>query len=85
MAAKIMTSREFNQDVSRAKRLAMNGPVFITDRGRRAHVLLAIKDYEKLSATRETIVDLLSMPEAGSIAFEPVQLSKKLFHPEKFK
>jgi PHD/YefM family antitoxin component YafN of YafNO toxin-antitoxin module len=35
-----ISSREFNQDVSRAKRIAFKGPVFITDRGRPAHVLL---------------------------------------------
>lgn len=31
-----MSSREFNQDAGKAKRLAMQGPVFITDRGRLA-------------------------------------------------
>lgn len=34
-----MTSREFNQDTSRAKKAAEHGPVFITDRGRTAHVI----------------------------------------------
>jgi hypothetical protein len=29
-----LTSREFNQDASRAKKAAQQGPVFITDRGR---------------------------------------------------
>lgn len=33
MTATTMTSREFNQDTSRAKRAAESGPVFITDRG----------------------------------------------------
>ena len=39
-----LTSREFNQDVSKAKRDAAMGPIFITDRGRTAHVLLTIED-----------------------------------------
>ncbi len=43
-----VTSREFNQDTSGAKRAAASGPVFITDRGRPAHVLLTFEDYEAL-------------------------------------
>jgi len=43
-----MTSRDFNQDTSRAKKAAERGPVFITDRGRPAHVLLTFEAYEKL-------------------------------------
>jgi prevent-host-death family protein len=42
------TSREFNQDTARAKREAANGPVFITDRGKPALVLMSISEYEKL-------------------------------------
>lgn len=36
-----LSSREFNQDTSGAKKAANEGPVFITDRGRPAHVLLS--------------------------------------------
>lgn len=43
-----MSSREFNQDTSRAKKAAADGPVFITDRGKPAHVLLSFVDYQKL-------------------------------------
>ena len=39
-----MTSREFNQNTSRAKKVAKGGPVFITDRGQPSHVLLSIDD-----------------------------------------
>ena len=35
-----ISSRDFNQDVSKAKRAAEAGPVVITDRGRPAFVLL---------------------------------------------
>ena len=35
-----ITSREFNRDVSAAKRAAESGPVTITDHGRRSHVLM---------------------------------------------
>ncbi|HEX4032186.1 MAG TPA: hypothetical protein VHX20_17615 [Terracidiphilus sp.] len=42
MAITTLSSREFNQDVSRAKRAAKKGPVFVTDRGRPSHVLLTV-------------------------------------------
>lgn len=65
-----MSSREFNQDASRAKRAAKAGPVFITDRGQPQHVLLSIEEYQRLIGGRR-IVDLLSMPAAETIAFDP--------------
>ena len=43
-----LSSREFNQDSGRAKRAASLGPVFITDRGRPAHVLMTIEEYRRL-------------------------------------
>jgi prevent-host-death family protein len=85
MTITTVTSREFNQDVSKIKHAAKNGPVFITDRGKPAHVLLTIEDYQKLSKTKENIVDLLTMPEAANIDFEPVKISKKMHRPEDFK
>lgn len=69
-----MTSREFNQDTSRAKRAAEDGPVFITQRGRLSHVLLKIDDYERLSGQGTTIVDRLAMPDSVDIDFEPGRL-----------
>lgn len=59
---KVLTSRDFNQDVSRAKRAARIEPVFITDRGRPTHVLMSVETYRRLSGQTETIVDLLAMP-----------------------
>jgi prevent-host-death family protein len=74
MAITTLSSREFNQDASRAKRASSNGPVFITDRGRPAHVLLTIKEYQKITNKRESILDLLAMPEAAEIEFEPPRM-----------
>jgi prevent-host-death family protein len=74
-----LTSREFNQDASGAKKAAINGPVFITDRGRPAHVLLSIEEYQRLTGNLQNIVDLLAMPNADDIDFEPPKLSGKLF------
>jgi len=70
---KTMTSREFNQDVSKAKRAAEQGPVFITDRGTPAHVLLSIEEYHKLIGSTRSVADLLSMPESAEIEFKPTR------------
>ena len=59
---KAISSREFNQDVSQAKRLARIEPVFVTDRGRPTHVLMSIDSYRRLSGETENVVDLLAMP-----------------------
>ncbi len=53
------------------KKAAAQGPVFITDRGRPAHVLLTIERYQELSGPTTSIVSLLSMPDAGDIDFDP--------------
>ena len=71
MSITTFSSREFNQDASGAKKAASRGPVFITDRGRPAHVLLSIDEYQKLIGGQTSIVDLLAMPGAGEIEFEP--------------
>ncbi len=77
----ILSSREFNHDVGRAKRAALEGAVFITDRGRPSHVLLSVEAYRKLLAKEPSIVDLLAQPDAGDIDFEPVRVGGSLFRP----
>ncbi len=67
---KVVTSREFNQDVSQAKRAARIEPVFVTDRGRPTHVLMSIETYRRLTGQSETIVDLLAMPGLAPIELE---------------
>jgi prevent-host-death family protein len=57
-----LSSREFNQDTSRAKKAAMEGPVFITDRGTPAHVLLSIKEYQRLTGGNGNLIDQLGLP-----------------------
>ena len=84
MTITTFSSREFNQDASKAKKAAVKGPVFITDRGQPAHVLLVIEDYLELTKTKETIVDLLAMPDSTDIDFEVPPLGNKLHRPEEF-
>lgn len=56
-----MSGREFNQDTSRAKKAAEQGPVYITNRGQPAHVLLTYEAYEELLGT-EHVLDRLAEP-----------------------
>jgi prevent-host-death family protein len=62
-----ISSRAFNQDAAGAKRAANQGPVFITDRGRPAHVLLSIEEYRRLLGERGRIAELLAFPGAEDI------------------
>ncbi|MFT4295330.1 MAG: type II toxin-antitoxin system prevent-host-death family antitoxin [Micropruina sp.] len=48
-----ITSRDFNRDVSAAKRAAEQGPVTITDHGRPSHVLLTATEFDRLSGSQE--------------------------------
>jgi prevent-host-death family protein len=81
MAISTISSREFNQDVSKIKRAATSGPVFITDRGKPSHVLLSIEDYQKLSGNAESIVELLAMPDVADVDFEVTKLNAPLYKP----
>jgi prevent-host-death family protein len=75
MSITTLSSREFNQDASKAKTAARDGPVIITDRGRPAHVLLTFADYKKLTAQRTKIADLLAMPGGEDFEFAAPKLS----------
>ena len=61
MTITTLSSRELNQDVTRAKKATKDGPVFITDRGKPAHVLLSIEEYLRLTGSQQKIADLLEM------------------------
>ena len=74
MTVTSVTSRELNQDLARAKKAARSGPVFITDRGRPAHVLLSIEHYRRLTGERRSLAVALSMAGLADIDFEPARL-----------
>ncbi len=78
-----ITAREFNHDVSAAKRAAHRGPVVITDRGVPSHVLLTIEDYERMVRPphARSLVDALRSgddvefdPQRVEISARPVDL-----------
>ena len=80
MGITTVSSREFNQRASELKKAAVLGPVFITDRGRPAHVLLSIEDYRKLTGTQLTLVEALAQPASGDFEFDVPRL-RDIVHP----
>jgi len=55
MTITTLSSREFNQGASKAKRAANDGPVFITNRDKPAHVLLSFDDCQQLTKQRRKV------------------------------
>jgi len=82
MTTTTLSSREFSQDASRAKRAAADGPVIITDRGRPAHVLLTYEAYEKLAAPRMSLAEALA--GEGDFEFDPPRLGREIVRPVDF-
>jgi len=76
MPVTTFSSREFNQDVTKAKRAAKNGPVIITERGNPSHVLLAFTEYKKITNTQRNLVEIIAMTE--DVDFEPPKMDLKI-------
>ena len=81
METTTFSARDFNQYSSEARRAANKGPVFITDRGRPAHVLMSIELYRRLTASQEKIADLLAMPGGADVDFEIPRPSREPARP----
>jgi prevent-host-death family protein len=74
-----VSSQQFNRDVSAAKRAALDGPVFITSRGRATHVLLSLADYRQSTGQGSLRQALMADDD---IDFEPACLDLRLEEPE---
>ncbi|MGI6854820.1 type II toxin-antitoxin system Phd/YefM family antitoxin [Mesorhizobium sp. 1B3] len=70
MTITTLSSREFQQNANRAQKAARTGPVFITNRGQPAHVLLSYQEYQRITGKRRNIVAALSMPGLEDIEFD---------------
>jgi PHD/YefM family antitoxin component YafN of YafNO toxin-antitoxin module len=78
----VMSSREFNQDQGKAKKLTESGPVIITDRGKPSYVLLAYDEYEKLARKGKSIAELLAADD--DLDFDPPKLDDSFLRPAEF-
>ena len=81
MSITTLSSRDFNQDTSGAKKAAQRGPVIITDRGRPAHVLLSIEEYRLLTGNQLSLLDAIAPKRAQNFEFKASRLGKGLFKP----
>ena len=70
MTASFLSSRDFNRDPARAKRAAKDGPVFVTERGKPALVVLDIEAYEKLAGQNRSLADVLMSSEPLDFDFD---------------
>lgn len=55
--------------------------MFITHRGRPSHVLMCFEDYQRLSGSAAGIIDLLAMPGAEDVEFDPPRCEGILHRP----
>jgi prevent-host-death family protein len=84
MSLTTLSSREFNQEPSRAKKAAAAGPVFITDRGKPAHVLLSIEEYRRITGTRLSLIEALGLPAGVEDAVLDITPSRDLGRAAEF-
>ncbi|HZY61763.1 MAG TPA: type II toxin-antitoxin system prevent-host-death family antitoxin [Edaphobacter sp.] len=77
MSITTVSGRQFLQNANGAKNAARNGPVFITDRGRPAHVLLSIEEYCHLIRC----VSPMGIAELAGVSGEPSKLAEHLYQP----
>ena len=77
MGIQTFSSRDFTRDVSAAKRAAVDGPVFITDRGRPAFALLNIEDYHRMAGqSAASLLEVMDgIPSGEGIDFKPPRIN----------
>ena len=65
-----LSSQQF--EFQAAAQAANEGPVFISEQGHNAYVLLNFPDYQRLIREHRNMAELLSVPDmAASIEFDP--------------
>ena len=79
-----LTSKEFEKDPNGARKAGSSGPVFISQRGRRAFALLSIEEYRRIGGRTESILDLPAMPVVAEIDLDPPQIGGEPFKPGDF-
>jgi PHD/YefM family antitoxin component YafN of YafNO toxin-antitoxin module len=84
MGITTISSSEFNRDAGGAKKAAASGPVFITGRGRPAHVLLTFEAYQKLLGSGPSLAEALAQKEEGDFDFDPQRMGDELSRPVEF-
>jgi hypothetical protein len=72
MTSTIVSSLELACDLTEAAQAASKGPVFVTERGDMAYVILNFTDYQRLIREHRNMAELLSVPDiAADVDFDP--------------
>lgn len=76
MTIQTISSRQFTRDVSAAKKAAVAGPVFITDRGKPRYVLQTIENYyAREGVALPSFLEVMdAIPGGEGIAFDAPRL-----------
>lgn len=76
-----ISSKEFDEDASKATTAAQAGPVFITQSGYPTHVLMTMEQYRALVGRKSNIVDLLALPAGVAAADFKASHADGLYRP----
>jgi prevent-host-death family protein len=76
MSVVTLSARKLNENLGQAKRLASEGPVIVTDRGKPSHVLISFEQYRRLTAPAGTLGDLLADEESARVELPLPQRSE---------
>ena len=79
MSVTTLSSHQFNQGASKAKKAALRGPVVITTRGRPTHVLLSMEQYQKLAGSGLSLLQAVAQRDAPDFVFKPPRLGAGLY------
>ena len=83
----VITSREFNQNIGKAQKAALNAPVIITKRGNPTFVLMSYTEYErKITPVFKSALEALAPtdPDVADIEFELQPRSRGQRRPVEF-
>lgn len=73
-----MSSQEFNRNPTSAKRKADEGPVYVTEHGKPAYVVINIDEYRRLKGEPKVdLVTRLQMDEYQDVEIPPVEMDIK--------
>jgi hypothetical protein len=84
MTTMTLSSQEFSQDMSNAKKAVSHGPVFITDEGKAAYVLLSIEEYKRITDEYSSIADIFGSPAGVEDIEIEFPHSRELMRPADF-
>jgi prevent-host-death family protein len=69
---------QIRRSFASAKNRAKHEPVYITYRGKITHVLMSYEEYRRLIGRTRSAADVLYMPGAADVEFEPPRLDGKI-------